>query len=162
MTLGEYLVRVTHREHRLWVEWLSEQWNEPERSDWYLMQIAAEIRQFRYGFSKHPQAVKLKDMKLPFKTKMEVAAAEQNKELSEREMQRIETAWMARLGLIGPAAREAREKREPTPRRKTGMGTANPNANLMVPKDRNGRPLVVPRQDGKTKPPKPTPPRRKG
>lgn len=31
---------MTHRQFVVWQLWLSEQWNEPDRSDYYMMQIA--------------------------------------------------------------------------------------------------------------------------
>ena len=45
--------------------WLQEQWNEPSRTDWYLMQVACEIVR---GRVKKPRSIGLKDFKLPFKT----------------------------------------------------------------------------------------------
>lgn len=35
--------RMTLRQLEAWTEWLEEQWNEPSRTDHYLMQIACEV-----------------------------------------------------------------------------------------------------------------------
>lgn len=41
MPVTECLSRVTHREYLIWMERFREEWNEPSRTDYYLMQIAA-------------------------------------------------------------------------------------------------------------------------
>lgn len=67
MLLGEYLERVTHLEHQMWVIWLNRQWNQPTRDNWYTMALTAEVRQFRYGFAyKHPPTVEPKHAMLKF------------------------------------------------------------------------------------------------
>jgi hypothetical protein len=52
----------TERELKLWLLWLREEWNRPDRTDHYLMQIAAEIR--RNG--KIPIEVTTDQFRLPF------------------------------------------------------------------------------------------------
>ncbi|MEM2932493.1 MAG: hypothetical protein QXI61_06600 [Nitrososphaerota archaeon] len=34
------LSKITYREYLLWKEWIDNQWNNPSRTDYYLMQIA--------------------------------------------------------------------------------------------------------------------------
>jgi len=34
---------VTWRQFEVWQAWLDMQWNEPSRSDWYLMRVAANV-----------------------------------------------------------------------------------------------------------------------
>lgn len=36
----EALERTTHRQFIVWMEWFRRQWNRPERTDYYLMQLA--------------------------------------------------------------------------------------------------------------------------
>lgn len=56
--------RHTHRELKVWLEYLKEQYNQPDRTDHYLMQLAAEVRR---GNVKHPKEVKAEDFKITFK-----------------------------------------------------------------------------------------------
>jgi len=44
MTVGEYTRRVSHREHQAWLRYLDDEFNQPDRTDYYLMQIAAVIQ----------------------------------------------------------------------------------------------------------------------
>lgn len=43
MPLTELMKKTTHRQFRAWVAWDQEQWNKPDRTDYYLMQVAQEI-----------------------------------------------------------------------------------------------------------------------
>lgn len=53
----------THRQYKAWAAWLEEEWDRPNRTDGYLMQIAAEVRR---GHVKQPRRVRLKDFLLSF------------------------------------------------------------------------------------------------
>lgn len=57
--------RWTHREYRTRSAWLDEQWNQPSRSDQYLMQIAMEVRRV---LSKKPNVIQLDHFKLKFQS----------------------------------------------------------------------------------------------
>lgn len=35
--------QTSNREYQAWTEWLDRQWNEPDRTDHYLMQVAREV-----------------------------------------------------------------------------------------------------------------------
>lgn len=35
--------RVSHREYLLWQRWFSDQWNRPDRHDWYLMRVCQTL-----------------------------------------------------------------------------------------------------------------------
>jgi hypothetical protein len=54
---------MTARQFAAWREWLAAEWDEPGRTDWYLMQLAAETVN---GRLKTPKA-KAADFKLRFK-----------------------------------------------------------------------------------------------
>ncbi len=57
---------MTHRQYKAWEAWQEAEWNHPSRSDWYLMQVAAEA--FRAALSdEHRRKVEVKDFQLPFK-----------------------------------------------------------------------------------------------
>ncbi len=47
----------------MWLEYLKQEWREPNKTDHYLMQIAQEIRRAN---SKKPNSVKLKNFKIKF------------------------------------------------------------------------------------------------
>lgn len=57
---------LTHRQFLMWNHWYHNDFNNPSRTDFYLMQIAQEIVR---GRVKHPRSVKLESFKLEFKTK---------------------------------------------------------------------------------------------
>jgi ribosomal protein S19E (S16A) len=69
MTLGEYLARVSHREHLIWVEHLraerEAEWETPTPEQWYMMAIAAEVRRV---LSRNPRDIKVEDFRLRFRT----------------------------------------------------------------------------------------------
>lgn len=62
MTLSELSVRMSHREFQGWCTWLDKKWNEPDRTDHYLMQIASFIE--ARGLRRQPK--KLNSQKLSF------------------------------------------------------------------------------------------------
>jgi hypothetical protein len=64
MTLREYLLRVPPQEHEVWVAHLAARWDHPGPVEWYLMQVAAEVRRW---MARSPEAVKVDEMKLKFK-----------------------------------------------------------------------------------------------
>jgi hypothetical protein len=53
--------KLTHREVQTRLAWLDEQFDRPDRADYYMMQIAAEIRRWKL---KDPRVVKISDMLL--------------------------------------------------------------------------------------------------
>lgn len=54
---------VTHRQFVIWSRWYRDEYSTPSRSDYYLAQIAAEVRR---GLVKNPQSVKLSTFVLDF------------------------------------------------------------------------------------------------
>lgn len=72
MTVQECIDKHTYREYQMWMAYFEDEWKEPTLSDYYLMQIAQEVRRV---LSKNPNAVKLED----FKIKFQDANAEQKK-----------------------------------------------------------------------------------
>ncbi len=42
------------------------EWHDRTKNDYYLAQIAAEIRQFREGFATRPKSISIEDCMLPF------------------------------------------------------------------------------------------------
>jgi hypothetical protein len=54
---------MTLRQFIRWNAWFFCRWNEPSRSDWYAMQIAAEVRQ-----TNSRRGVRPDQMRIPFRT----------------------------------------------------------------------------------------------
>jgi hypothetical protein len=60
--LDEFMDSITHREYLMRLEWLDDQWNKPDRHDYYAMQIAQKIVQTR-----RKRSVSLESLKIPIK-----------------------------------------------------------------------------------------------
>lgn len=43
MRVEEYAEKVSHREHQQWLEYLFDQWNQPSRTDYYLIQLTRVV-----------------------------------------------------------------------------------------------------------------------
>jgi hypothetical protein len=61
--LEELMRGMTNREYRTRLAWLEKQWNEPDRTDHYLMMIANEVR----NVLNKKKPVDLKPWRIPFK-----------------------------------------------------------------------------------------------
>lgn len=55
--------RISHRQFCTWIVWLDEQMNEPDRHDWYLMQVATEVKRV---LAKDPNKIPMESAKLKF------------------------------------------------------------------------------------------------
>lgn len=55
----------TYRQYKLWHAYLEDEWNQPSRTDYYLMRIALEVAR---KLATHPERIQLKDFKLDFTT----------------------------------------------------------------------------------------------
>ena len=67
MPLYEWMERISHREYLTRLAWLDEQWDKPDRTDHYLMQLCMVVRQI---LSKNPKAIKLEHHELKFTRKV--------------------------------------------------------------------------------------------
>ena len=63
MPLSECMKRTTGREYLVWNQWLDNQWNEPSRSDKYIMSLSLQVANV---LSKKFKG-KIEDFKLDFK-----------------------------------------------------------------------------------------------
>lgn len=54
---------MTNREYETWMAWFEEEWQHPDCTDQYLMQIACEVRRV---LAKSPSSIKIQDFRLPF------------------------------------------------------------------------------------------------
>jgi hypothetical protein len=83
---------VTHRQYVAWEDWLDRRWDEPDKTEWYLMGIMCQVArvlsknpggiqpdQFKMKFSRGPAAGSLKEDKpVPVEEDWRVAASKQN------------------------------------------------------------------------------------
>lgn len=77
----------------MWFRWLEQQWNTPNRADYYAMQIAAEIRR---GYLEKGQKVTLDELKIPFKSSTK--ATDRMELTPEEDLQQRKQMWMGMLG----------------------------------------------------------------
>ena len=78
---------MTHRQFVVWCAWLDIEFDRPDRSDWYAMQVAAEVRRV---LAKNPGNIKTDSFKLKFQvgaktvkpTRAEAAAAAKERSLA--------------------------------------------------------------------------------
>lgn len=59
---------MTYRQMEAWEAFLEEDWNTPDRADWYRMQLTMETRRLNYILSDKPPTLRLEDFKLGFKS----------------------------------------------------------------------------------------------
>lgn len=98
MSLRRCMREHTERELRVWLAWMALQWDSPDRSDYYLMQVACEVRRV---LSRDPRAISISDFKLQFR------------EAGPAVRRDSKAAWFAGVGL----AREATDGRAGAPDR---------------------------------------------
>lgn len=98
ISLRRCLAETTNREFKDWIVWLDREWNTPNRSDHYLMQIAREIRD---KWSKKGSL--LDTFKLKFGSKKE-PKRELTKEEIEEKTRRSKQTWGMRLAKRDPNA----------------------------------------------------------
>jgi hypothetical protein len=57
---------MTHRQFIAWCAWDDKQWQHPTKTEYYLMQIAAEVHKVPHMFSKSRPNITLDKFKIPF------------------------------------------------------------------------------------------------
>lgn len=94
------MATIPHRIAQVYWRYFKRQWNLPDRHDYYLMQIAQEVKRV---LSSKPSNVKMEQFKLDFQTeepKPEKLTPEQVKQ-KKREISKMAKAiWRARVGVI--------------------------------------------------------------
>jgi ADP-glucose pyrophosphorylase len=95
MSLRECMEKHTEKEMRVTLAWLEMQWDRPSRTDWYLMQVAAEVRR---GLVKKPNSVKTGDLKIKFVLSSKHSAPALT---PEQQMMHSKHCWMGAVGLLG-------------------------------------------------------------
>lgn len=89
MPVAACMRKITHREFLGWLYWLESQWNEPSRSDYYLMQVAAEVRRV---LRKNPSKIKTEHLLIKFVPK------KPQKNIIKRTIEEVSKAAKARWG----------------------------------------------------------------
>ena len=63
MTVGRCQREMGHAEYLKWLDWLDDQWNTPDRTDHYLMQVSANIFQSQ---SRNPTKIRSDQFRIKF------------------------------------------------------------------------------------------------
>lgn len=84
---------MTYLQMLVWLEWLKSEWNEPDRTDHYLMQIAAYVKASSTG-----KSVDLNSMRIPFKQKSSEAVGLTRKQILDLAKQRSVARVLSRGG----------------------------------------------------------------
>lgn len=100
-TIKELQEKWPYREYKLRLAWLDNEWNRPNRSDWFLMRIAQRIQQFAgFGSGKHANKVTLEDQQVTFESTSEkTKKTEKTIAQKDIESKRAKAIWKARLKL---------------------------------------------------------------
>lgn len=103
---------LTHRQFFVWQQWLSDQFEKPSRTDFYLMQVAAEVRKL---FNKNPASVDINNMKLKWKEQNEEGKdvgvdKPVNEEQRKKRIEMIKQVWLSRMTAPVIMQNEAGEK----------------------------------------------------
>ncbi len=86
--------RMTHSEFLDWLIFLQWKEEQDEKTDYYLAQIAAEVRR---GQVKSPRLVKVKDFLLQMKTKAETTSEPEKVRPKKKQLNKSKAAWAAHL-----------------------------------------------------------------
>jgi len=95
MPLARVLKEVTHREYRLWMVWLEQDQDRTTPDQYYLMQIAQEVRRV---LSRNKKSIKLRDFRIRFTRKKTKPKTQRDKD----EATKLSRArWFSFLGMKG-------------------------------------------------------------
>ncbi len=79
------------------MQWISDEWNVPSRSDWYQMQTAAEVRR---QYLKDPGSATADKMKIKFESVKQPSGDKRDTpQLTQANVERSKGMWMAGLGM---------------------------------------------------------------
>ena len=87
--------RITHREYLTWQKWEAQQWNEPSRSDHYLMRVAQRVQQV---LAKEPNKITLDHQRVPFRQVKQQAPA--TKPTKQTLTEWTKARWAGMVGLV--------------------------------------------------------------
>jgi len=89
------MAKTSHREYLLWMDYLQAEWNQPSRSDYYLMQIAEKVTKAFGGNKKWGPG----KFKLPFGRKKSAGTAKPLTDLQKKvRMEQSKARWKSAVG----------------------------------------------------------------
>ena len=89
-----WIDHIPHREFKAFLAWLDEQWNQPSRSDYYLMQIAQSVH--NQALRSKPGTLGLKHFGLEFKPKTAKETTEQQQQVAKNKIELHKAVWRSR------------------------------------------------------------------
>jgi len=89
MSLDECLQKHTKRQIAAWLVYLKQKWDSPTTTEYYLMQIAAEIRRTK---AKDPRRVRIEDLRIIFRSKR--SHRDMTEEEKKQAAQASKNAWI--------------------------------------------------------------------
>lgn len=94
--LDSIMSKMTHREYLTRLAWIDSRWDEPpSRLEWYLMQIAAEVKRL---FHKKPNKITTEGMAIRFIRKLISLKKSRPKEESSLDQETLEDRWTPLIG----------------------------------------------------------------
>lgn len=94
MPLRECKKSHTHREFLAWMAWLAKGWEEPSRTEFYLIELLAEIRR---SWVKNAKQVKAKEFQLKFARKASDKSEAESDEHIKQATKQAQAVWLARV-----------------------------------------------------------------
>lgn len=99
MSLDECIESHTNRQYLAWLAWLDKQWNEPSRTDYYLMRVAQTVTRIYHWLTRDNSLITLTQFVIPFHTK---PAEDEHEETVEEATAHSQAAWFAMTGYKPP------------------------------------------------------------
>ena len=98
MPLVRCMEEHTERHLEVWEAWHEEELSKPDRGDWYLMQVALEVRAFlMILLGQSVKDLKLKDFRLPFGEPVETSREPEGLS-KEQVIEASKVVWIGRVG----------------------------------------------------------------
>jgi hypothetical protein len=91
MTVRRLRRRMSNRELLTWLAWLESRWDTPGPREWYLMQVACEVRRV---LSKKPEKIQPHHFKLRFRRDGQAPPADPREAAA-----RSKSRWLAAVGV---------------------------------------------------------------
>lgn len=91
----------THREFKLWMTYLDDEWYHPTRSDYYLMRIAQRVQQVAFQvWGKDSSKIKLSHQEVFAKPEKQTIKSTEEKEHSKTMVEYSKSVWAGLVGLV--------------------------------------------------------------
>jgi hypothetical protein len=97
LTVVEAMERLTHREYRMRLAWIDNQWNSPSRTDHYLMRICQLLDALLRKGSRGAKVKNLDGFKISFFRRAVRAVAGKFRNDGEKRVDQSRSAWSAAM-----------------------------------------------------------------